>query len=212
MIKLSLKGFADFMNAGAAKQRTILRQYKYPDEDEARAKIIYYREARDRICAYHKACEHPDWFETQAAGLAILAASSGKHARSRLNHNARALLQYREHFAERKYQVLDEVVLRYSVGEVTISVVPDLHVIEDGSEKIIKLEFSKNQPLDRFVKIVSQVMFQSAADAGLDLPSSSVLYMDVPRNKTYKGARAKARLIRDVEATCRNISALWPSI
>jgi len=212
MIKLSLKGFADFMSAGPAKQRTILRQYKYPDEDEARAKIVYYREARDRIAAYHKSREEPAWLDTQANSIATLAAANSGQTRVRLGHNARALAQYRQHFAQSVYEVLGEVTLRYTVDDVTISVAPDLHVREKGSEKIIKFEFGKNEPPARLVKILSQVMFQAAEGSGLGLPSSSVLYVDVPRNKIYKGARAGARMARDLEATCQMISALWQSI
>jgi hypothetical protein len=212
MIKLSLKGFADFMSAGPAKQRTILGQYKYPDEDEARAKIVYYREARDRIAAYHKLGKEPDWLDTQANSIAALAAANAGKTRVRLGHNARALSQYRTHFARRLYEVLGEIVLHYTVDDVTISVVPDLHVRENGSEKIIKFEFAKNQPPDRLVKILSQVMFQAAEDSGHGLPSSSVLYVDVPRNKIHKGARAGARMARDLEATCQMISAVWQSI
>ncbi|MGO9411156.1 MAG: hypothetical protein ACLQCB_10440 [Spirochaetia bacterium] len=212
MIKLSLKGFADFMSAGPAKQRTILWQYKHPDEDEARAKIVYYREARDRIAAYHKHGEEPGWLDAQANGIATLAAGNSGQTRVRLGHNARALTQYRQHFAHREYEVLGDLTLHYTVDDVTITVAPDLHVREKGAEKIIKFEFGKNAPSDRLVKILSQVMFQAAEDSGLGLPSSSVLYVDVPRNKIHKGARTGARMARDLEATCQMISAVWQSI
>ncbi len=212
MIKLSLKGFADFMSAGPAKQRSILRQYKFPDEDEARAKIVYYREARDRISVYHKTGKTADWLEKEAKGIAALAAGSAGRTKDRLNHNARALLQYQTYFASCVYKVLAEVALRYSIGDVVISVVPDLHVTEDGKEKLIKFEFSKEPPAERLTKVICQLMFQASQDAGLGFPSSSILYIDVPRNKVHKGARAGARIRNDLEATCKNISALWPTI
>ena len=61
MIKLSLSGFADYMTANPHRQRAVLRAYKYPSEDESRAKIIYYREARDAIRLYHRRPRTGQW-------------------------------------------------------------------------------------------------------------------------------------------------------
>jgi hypothetical protein len=61
MIKrLSIKGLADFMTASASRQRSLLRAYKYPKEDESRAKILYYREARDRVAVYRQSRPPPE--------------------------------------------------------------------------------------------------------------------------------------------------------
>lgn len=212
MIKLSVKGFADYMTSGPAKQRTILRQYKYPDEDEAHARIIYYREARDRIAGYHKGQESPDWLTAQSRNLSALATLSAGRTKARLNHNARAISAYQAHFSEREFGVLDDLVLRFTLEEVTITVAPDLHVTEDGVEKMIKLDFGKNPPSEKLVKIISQLMYQTACDAGLNMKSASVLFFDVPRGKVFRGATARSRMMRDIEATCQNISAVWPSI
>jgi hypothetical protein len=212
MIKLSVKGFADFMTSGPAKQRNILRQYKYPDEDEAHARILYYREARDRIAGYHKGRESPDWLATQSGNLSSLAALSAGRTRARLNHNARALTAYHAHFGNREFEMLEDLVLRFTLEEVTITVAPDLHVREGGVEKMIRLEFGKDHPPERLIKIIAQLMYQTASDAGMNLKSSSVLCFDVPRGSVYKGAAVRSRLMKDIEATCQNISALWPSI
>ena len=45
MKQISMKGLADYVVARPAKQHTILRGFKYPKEDESRAKQLYYREA-----------------------------------------------------------------------------------------------------------------------------------------------------------------------
>src|SRR5262249_19128293 len=111
MKKLSIKGLADFMTASPSRQRTILRQYKYPDEDEPRAKILYYREARDRVAAHHSAGHHPSWLVTQAVSLEQLAANSTSRARTRLRHNARGLRSYAQHFGLKQYTVVGELAL-----------------------------------------------------------------------------------------------------
>jgi hypothetical protein len=84
--------------------------------------------------------------------------------------------------------------------------------MEGNKKKIIKLEFSKIAPDPKMFKIISQCMFEAAQYAGMNLPSSSVLCFDVPRGKIHQGARLGARLAKDIESTCMNISAIWDSI
>lgn len=212
MKKLSLKGLADFMTASPTRQRKILSTYKYPSEDEAQAKILYYREARDRICAYHSSKHGINWLINESTQLNTLANLSVGLRRSRLRHNARGVALYATHFGTRNFDVLDDFSQDIQFGDVFVSVYPDLHVRENGHEKLIKLEFAKNAPDEKIVKIISQCMFNATVSAGLNLPSSSILYFDVPRGMVYKGARMGSRMAKDVEATCMNISAIWDSI
>lgn len=212
MKQLSLKGLADFMTASATKQRSILRDHKYPSEDEARAKILYYREARDRIAAYHAGNRERQWLDEQSAEFAQLSASSSGGRRVRLSHNARALRQYAEYFSDRRYQVLRDINFELIFLDVRITVFPDLHVRVGDRELFLKLEFSTVQPEERVVKIISQCLFEAARARLPELPSTAVQYLDVPRGDSYRGARLGARLRRDIESTCQNISAIWDSI
>jgi hypothetical protein len=54
VIRISVKGLAKFIEGGPSAQRRVLREYKYPDEDEPSAMRLYYRDATDRIYAFHK--------------------------------------------------------------------------------------------------------------------------------------------------------------
>ena len=212
MKKISLKGLAGFMTAGHARQRSILRTFKYPQDEEARAKITYYREARDRVAAYHKAVRDAPWLLAEAHYLDGLAALSVGRTATRLAHNARALRAYARHFSGRGFQVLQEVTLQLQYEDVLVSVHPDLHIREGKQEKIVKLEFVVEEPSDEFIKIVTQAMFEAAQSARMRLPPSAVLLFDVPRGTAHKGARLGARMRRELEAACENISAIWDKI
>jgi len=60
MISITLKGLAKFMMATPAKQRKILRDYKYPRE-EGQAMAQYYKEARDVVYSFHKNKRAKEW-------------------------------------------------------------------------------------------------------------------------------------------------------
>ncbi len=211
MIRISLKGLAKFMTGNSAKQRKVLRDYKYPDP-EGHAQATYYREARDFIVSHHQSGHSPLWLPERAAILDTLASQSAGQTKVRLRNNARALREYANHFGKRTFKVLRDVNLGIEHAGVLVTFAPDLHIKEGEKEKIIRLDFTKEPPDDKTVKIITQAMFEAQATLGMGLPSAAVLYLDVPRGQTHKGARAGSRMRTEIEAACKNISALWDGI
>ena len=212
IIKLSVKGFADYMTATPAKQRKILRDYKYPQDDEAYAKRLYYREARDVVAAFHKNDHDHTWLGTKAEELSNLGDSMGGQSRQRLKHNSRGIRQYGDHFSDRRFEIQPDVRWKLVFGDVQISVVPDLVAVEKGKPKVVKLDFSNAEPNTEGSKIIAQCMFEAATGRVQNLTSSSVLYLDVARGKELRGARAGSRAMREIEAACQTIEAIWPQL
>jgi hypothetical protein len=212
MIRLSLTGLAKYMTASPANQRRILRDFKYPNEDEAYAKRLYYREAREHIVAFHRRSRPVEWLLDQAEQLAELGEFNGGMSEVRLKHNNRALRQYAKHFGTRTFEMLDDLPLALTFGEVRIGINPDLHVRETSKEKIIKLDFGSTAPTPEVIKIVSQCLFEAARGAVDSLTSSSALYFDVARGLEHRGARAGARTLAEMEAACETIAAIWPQL
>jgi hypothetical protein len=212
MIRISVKGLAKYMTSSPAAQRRILREYKYPDEDEPSAMRRYYKEVTDRIRAYHSSPHDRAWLQRKTSELAELARVTPGRGAARLRHNARALAAYERHFATKAYVPQAQLRLQLPVGNVLVSVAPDLHTFERNRVKLIKLDFSTTLPNVEAVKIVSQVMFEAARGRVSDLKSSSISYLDVTRGSEHKGARAGGRALREIEAACLSIESIWPGI
>lgn len=210
--QISVKGLADFMGASHSRQRTIIRQFKYPREDEAHAKIIYYREAREVIESYHRADRDVRWLHDLANQVEALGNSLAGRGRTRLRYNAGGIRAYAAHFARRRFKVLDRISLPLVYADVRITAVPDLHVREGKQEKIVKLEFSVDPPSDAEIKVIPQLLFEAATAGGLGLSSSGVLYLDVLRGEEHRGARAGSQMRRNIEAACETISDIWDKI
>lgn len=212
MIELTLKGFVKYVTAGDAAKRTVLQDFKYPDDDEPRAMRMYYRDARDRIEAYHRNPHPAEWLEAKALDLSSLAALNSGSSATRLRNNARALRSYQDSFSGRSFELLSPVRLPLEFGAVRIKVTPDLHVREKQHEKIVRLEFSKNGLKKDAGKVMSQCLFEAATRNGLALKSSDVLILDVFDGREIRGARAGGKMLRDIEATCEVIEAIWDRI
>lgn len=211
MIQISLKGLVKFMIGGPANQRNVLKDFKYPDP-EGHAQTVYYREARTVIRNFHRDGNNLDFIERESRNLDVLARQSNKPAiKTRYQHNARAIRQYACHFSDKNYIVLPEVRLGLTFGDVIVTVIPDLHVQEKQKEIIIKLDFSKNALDGEVYKIMSQAMFEAQQIEKMELPSTCVMCLDVPRGVIYK-ARSSSRIQKEMEAACANISAIWTKI
>lgn len=204
MIKLSAKQLAEFMTATPAHQRKLLREWKYPDPN-AFPRWMYYKEARGYIVRFHRDCKDADWLARQAARIEIA-------GDPRLDHNARSLRRYAEHFGSRKLVFLGEPRLRYSHGNVVVSARPDLYVTERGREKLLKLDFVVKKVDEEIPKVITQLMLEAAQSQGMTISPSRVEYVHVSSGTSVKGNAARVRVMGNIEASCENISAIWDSL
>lgn len=144
MIKIGMKGLAKYMTSNESQKRRILRDYKFRDP-EGSAQAIYYREARDLIEAFHAKSHDLGWLMEKAGQLRALAEETSGLTKSRLVNNARAFQLYQQHFGSKVFEVKESLRKKLQISGVAISIIPDLHVVERGIEKLIKLEFAKDQ-------------------------------------------------------------------
>jgi hypothetical protein len=213
MIKIGLKGLVKFMTAKPAAQRKVLRDYKYP-KPEGHAQALYYQDAVRAIGRYHRDGSQPlSWLEGEAQRFLSEAQAASGTRRTRLRHNARALNQYGEYFGTRNWIAAPlEKLPALVYGSVQVNVKADLRVLEGNKEWLIKFEFSEKESSVDAVKVMTQLLFESARQRWPGLPSSAVLYVDVAHGTAHKGARLGARVSKDIDAACKNIEAIWDSI
>jgi hypothetical protein len=212
-IRLSYTALADFMTASPSTQRKTLLDYKYPDEDEPKAKRLYYREARDTIRAYHTGKKDQQWMQEAATRLADLAANTqSKPSAARLKNNSRTLNAYARGYQSSQIALDSPFKGELAFGNVSIRISADLHGIERRKEKIIRLDYSKIAPDTKYCSVVAQLMYEAAVAAGLTLPASAFVIRHIESCSDFAPARKGARLLRDITATCENIEGIWNTL
>jgi hypothetical protein len=210
MPKLSMKGLAQFMTAGPSRQRSILRDHKFPKA--AVPMIGYYTAARNAIKRYHEETQNPAIIVEEVAGLRKKMIGASKQTVSRLENNIRALQGYLEYFGKRSFRVLETPRLKYLRGDVAVSVVPDLMVEENGVREMIKLDCNRAGASKEQIDVMLQLMYESASAAAIGVKPKGIAYIDAIRNKQHVGAKLKRTLKKDIDAACDNVSAMWPGI
>jgi len=209
-MRITVKGLAKFMTSGAATQRKILRDFKFPDP-EGGVQAAYYAEARRAIAEYHNSGNDPSVIAYEVETLGNKAYHASGRRRTRFEHNIRALQSYLENFGHANFRVLSTPSLALTHGNVVVSAIPDLYVRHQGRKKLIKLDLGTKAPDTKLVNIILQVIYDAALGDG-SLQANDVIYLDVPRAKAYRGARIRTRLRTEIQAACQNIEALWPTI
>jgi len=209
-LKLTAPGLADYMLSNESKRRRILQNYKYPDETEPRVKILYYREARDKILEYHREKKNQCWLECEAAKLLNLSANENNLRRkSRLKNNARSLCSYANHYTPNSIELLSRMRQSIVLHGVKISITPEIYGLLNNKETLIKLDFGENPHPSPYSQIICQLFYKALTDGGRILPFSSCLVRQIETNTDFKKAGPRKRIMTDISAACQNIEAIW---
>jgi hypothetical protein len=213
-IKISVSGLAEFMNATSFRQRSLLRDYKFPYTKDGKRKpqIVRYSEARAAIQNYHVSGNDVTVLLEAVEALKKKSAANPDKDQSRFSDNIRAIEAYMKYFQNSEFNVLENPRPRYVHGNVQVSTAPDLYVEEDGARKLIKLDFNAKAPREEAVSIILKVMHEAAMAQELGVKPSDVIYLDVSRQQQFTGKKLNKRLKQDIDAACETIEDIWPRV
>jgi len=213
-IKISVAGLAQFMNATSFRQRRLLRDHKFPFTKDGHRKqqIVRYSEARSTIQKYHSHNNDVTVLLDAVEALKKKAAENPYKDPSRIEDNIRAIKTYMKHFQNNQFRVLENPRPRYIHGEVHVTTAPDLYVDENGTKKLIKLDFNAKEPKEEVVNIILKVMHEAASGEELGVRPADVIYLDVSRQRQFNGKKLNKQLKRDIDAACETIADIWPKV
>lgn len=210
------------MTAKAARQRQILRDQKYPTE----FKGVYYKESSEAIAV--SVASNLENLKPVENAIKLLAQKTPDKigTQRRIAANLDAL--------ETFLLMLDDIDLkgatpklgdqsppRLTIHGVEISVRPEVLLSAKGKSDAllvgaVKLHFPRTFSLnDDSAGYVSTILQEWSkahlADDGA-VNGSLCPVIDVGSQKVYPGVKATTARMKDVDAICQNIAALWPTI
>jgi len=209
---LSAHGLVEFMPSGFYAREGILRRYKYTYPGQ-KVFAPYYQATMAAIRAYHRAGNDPAVF---AAGIArlegLLRTERNPRIQVRLRENVRAITSYQEHFGGRRFEVPIQVrVPSLVVGGVTLTCNPDIQVVEDGRRLLLCVHCGVTEPEKEAAACLTQLVH--AAYQKIEPVQARyvrLIHLQSGMEVPWTG-RGKKRWPQ-IQAACRQISALWPHI
>lgn len=214
MNKISVKQLADFMLASSSRQRSIVRDAKYPKLRDGKPKpqIVRYSEARSAIREYHESGRDISVLLTAVEKLIKKKAEHPEKDGARIDDNIRAIKAYISHFQNNNFTILNTPRPVYIFDQMLVSATPDLYVEESGIRKLIKLDFSERKPNGDAIAILLKVMFEAASREELAVKPKDVVYLDVSRREQHIGAKLNKKLKKDIDAALATIQDMWANI
>lgn len=222
---ISVNKLAEYIVSKGARQRKILKDRKYPDEEFNLG--MYHREATEAVSQY--IAQGAIDSSPISAKLATLGQATPEKIGTarRINANIDAL--------ERFLEMLDDIDLmdadpqlgannapKLSFHNVQISVRPEIILRGDGPKGAkcvgaIKLHFSKTRPLGEEAAGYVSAVVQEFCKLHVVKDNETVhpgycQVIDIASGKVYPGVKATTQRMKDVAAECQNIAGLWPTI
>jgi hypothetical protein len=220
--RISVNKLAEFIEAKGARQRQILRDQKFPTE----YKGMFYKEASEAIAT----CIASNLENTSVIerAIAILEQQTSDKVGTvrRIQSNIDALETFEA--------MLDDIDLnkaepslgansppKLAIQNVDISVRPEIILIGEGKGGkplvgALKLHFPRTFPLSDSAAGYASALLQEYTKTYLaanDEASGTLCpVIDVGSRKMYQGVKSVLQRMREIEANCRNIAALWPTI
>ncbi|WP_083579079.1 hypothetical protein [Tardibacter chloracetimidivorans] len=223
--EITVNKLAEYMVARSARQRTLLKERKYPNPDFNIG--MYHREASEAVSLYiaNGAIDSAP-LQQKLQILEQMPADKVGTGR-RINANIDAI--------ERVSEMLDDIDLQGAdprLGEhappkltyhnVTVSVRPEIILrgtAPKGAKLIgaIKLHFSSTHPHDEESAGYVSAVVQEYCKTHLAEPDEIVnpdycMVICAGSGQVFPGVKATARRMKDVAAACQNIAGLWPAL
>lgn len=218
---ISVNKLGEFLVANPKRQRRILEQFKYPKEN---AFGFSHKEAREAIKQYFIEDLNEKILEDCIATLNTKEFDSD-HQRNQIKSSIEGL----ENTADRDVDINSNFVFtsydgrnpKMVVSGVEISVYPDLIIRSKSRNKnyigAMKLHLSKSVPVTgeggKYVAAVLHRFTDQAIKSELEeTKQNHCLSYDVHTDSIEECPLSVKRRWDDIDAGCKNIAAIWPSI
>jgi hypothetical protein len=205
-IRISAKGFAEFVLAGPSKKARIVRNILKPKSKEAQAIVLYYAKAIRIIRLYHAKDNDREYLTREIRALEKkLESATTPQAKASLRNNLRAIRSYMDIYGQRKRITVPRPRIYYTHGSVRLSASPDIAIQEDGRLKLVKLGVTKDGDNPEVIRIMLRVIYQ-AASIQYQVEPRDVVYFDIANAARLRGSREDSDLASTIDNGCDTLA------
>lgn len=219
---ISVNKLGEYIVSRGNRQREILRDRKFPTD----YKGMYYRESSEAIAS----CLASSMQDTSALArtMRILEQMTPEKVgtQRRINANIDAIeifdgLLDSIEFHGGEPELGPHTAPRLTRHGVQVSVRPEIVLRGSGKNGQpllggVKLHFSRTRPLNDesagYVSAVVQEFCREKLAGNETVHAPYCFVIDLGSNRIYPGVKSTIQRMKDVEAECRNIAGLWPTI
>jgi hypothetical protein len=209
--QLPVSCLAEYVTKGGRSPQSVLRPYKFRDDGEGRARIVFHPPVIAVIRKYYKLGRDPEVFESAAAKWQKRACETDKKGlRAKLNSNIVALNLFRRRYEHKDFKLMPIPRINCQIGQLIFTASPDLWVEVEGRHFLIKIGFGKKTR--SYADIVLAVMRRAALTHGHRIPQHGAVYLNVLTGEEQIGRFSYKSVVQTLEAAAREIAETWPKV
>lgn len=209
--KLSVSCLADFLSSGGRATESLLRPYKFNKRGEGFARSSYYRSCITAVRSYHASGNDLKVFQIALLELRKRADTSQEAwERIKCEKNIDAIEAYQRVYQDRKFRIIPNHRLAYSVGKLVVTAQPDLWAEENGTQVLLKIGIAKKKP--SYIDVLLTVIRKAAINSGYRVRARNVVYLNVTTGREMVCKSSLKHFNRTFRAIAREIARVWPNV
>jgi len=192
----------------------LLRPFKFNKRGEGFARSAYYKPTLTAIRSYHSHGNDGKVFDDAIAELRNkIPKAKNELEEVKFEKNIDAINAYRSIYGKRRFRVLPNHRIGYTVEKVLFTAQPDLWVMDEdaGIQVLLKIGMAKKQL--SYVDILLTVIRKAAVASGYtDVRARNVVYLNVTTGKEVICVGGLARFNRTFVFIARTIAVAWKNV
>lgn len=202
---------AEYATGGSRSRSSILRPFKFRKDGEGRARAIFYPPVVTVIRKFYRSEKKRSILDEAIEGWEKRAeATENRALKSRLRGDAKALQAFHKLYGARDFTILPTHRITLRIGNITWKATPDLWVLENGIEVLIKVGFANKSR--SYTDILLAVIRSAALVNKYRVKRENVVYLDARTGEERICRFPISRLRRTLLAASREIANLWDSV
>lgn len=218
---LNGRNVAEFALSRPSAQRTALRRYARPPEEQ-RPPILMYDPIRKVLAEYYRSGRDSMVLDRVAALLDAPSAAKPAFVAQRRKSNRAAIAHLRDLNIEGSFEEIEVRRTDITVDRVRIKSTADFYAIFRPANKRMKprrvaaiynlsgIDKAASGDRLRWMQIEAEFVFRASSAHGIDL--DEVFYIDVRREERHVFSKPSSGLWKDLEAICERIYREWLEI
>lgn len=207
MARITVKAFAELMNAPGYSQLRILSEQKYPRRAPALYQVPYYAATMRAIRQYYR--HGGDLGRIDKAIIDLQAANPNP---KRAN-NVRALQAFRSGSQIHRRGTVRPIKRRsFRFGVVEIRVSPDIIIEESKGLRYLLYNFKQYDPADEIIRTTLELVYYILHESGVQCRLNDCEYMCLQSDRTIRHTRFRNRTLERAMQTAQMVATLWDSL
>jgi hypothetical protein len=140
----------------------------------------------------------------------LSAGAATSQAQTRVDKNIVAFEACLKLYGNRKFQVLPNKRMRYQLRNITVTAQPDLWVVENGTQVLLKIGVARHKPA--YIHLTLSLLRKAAVASGFKIRAKNIVYLNISNGTEMIATGGLTRFNQVLRTAADEIEQVWPTV